>query len=59
MTVDTAWTAPPVDETIREEDAVAIRTCVLDYFEGWFEGDADRMDRATLWRWATGHGPRA
>jgi hypothetical protein len=24
----------------------AIRRAVLDYFEGWFEGDADRMERA-------------
>jgi ketosteroid isomerase-like protein len=24
----------------------AIRRTVLDYFEGWFEGDAARMDRA-------------
>lgn len=41
-----AWTARPVDETIRPEDEAAIRACLLDYFEGWFDGDAERMDRA-------------
>lgn len=46
MTVEMAWTAEAVDETVRPEDAAAIRSCLLDYFEGWFEGDADRMDRA-------------
>ncbi len=43
-----AWTADPVDETIRREDAAAIQNCPLDHFE----------IAATLWRWATGHGPR-
>lgn len=46
MMVEMAWTAEAVDETVRPEDAAAIRSCLLDYFEGWFEGDADRMDRA-------------
>jgi putative lumazine-binding protein len=46
MTVEMAWTAKAVDETVRPEDAAAIRRCLLDYFEGWFEGDPDRMDRA-------------
>jgi hypothetical protein len=41
-----AWTADAVDETIRAEDAAAIRGTILDYFEGWFDGDAGRMDRA-------------
>jgi Putative lumazine-binding len=27
-------------------EADAVRSAVLDYFEGWFEGDAERMDRA-------------
>ena len=27
-------------------DESAIESVVLDYFEGWFEGDAARMDRA-------------
>jgi hypothetical protein len=46
MTVETAWRAPATDETIRQGDAADIRACILDYFEGWFDGDADRMDRA-------------
>jgi hypothetical protein len=41
-----AWRAEPVDERVSAEDALAIRTCVLDYFEGWFDGDAVRVDRA-------------
>ncbi|MEO8572030.1 MAG: nuclear transport factor 2 family protein [Chloroflexota bacterium] len=46
MTIEMAWTAGTVNETIRPEDAAAIRACLLDYFEGWFDGDAARMDRA-------------
>jgi len=46
MTIDMAWRAGAADETIRSEDATAIRDCLLDYFEGWFDGDAARMDRA-------------
>jgi hypothetical protein len=46
MTTEIAWIAEPVDEAIRAEDAAAIRACILDYFEGWFDGDATRMDRA-------------
>jgi hypothetical protein len=46
MTTDLAWTATAIDESIRPEDAAAIRSCILDYFEGWFDGDDDRMDRA-------------
>lgn len=46
MTIEMAWTAEAVDETVRPEDAAAIRACLLDYFEGWFDGDAVRMDRA-------------
>jgi hypothetical protein len=46
MTTGMAWIAEPVDETIRAEDAAAITACILDYFEGWFDGDATRMDRA-------------
>jgi len=41
-----AWTADAVDETIRAADAAAIRGTILDYFEGWFDADAGRMDRA-------------
>jgi Putative lumazine-binding len=29
-----------------ESETDAIRQTVLDYFEGWFEGDAARMERA-------------
>ena len=46
MTVETAWRAPATDETIRPDVAEDIRACILDYFEGWFDGDADRMDQA-------------
>jgi putative lumazine-binding protein len=46
MTIELAWTAEAVDETIRPGDAAAIRACLLDYFDGWFDGDAVRMDRA-------------
>ena len=46
MTIEMAWTAGATDESVRPDDAAAIRSCVLDYFEGWFDGDADRMDRA-------------
>jgi hypothetical protein len=46
MTIEMAWTAGATDETVRPDDASAIRNCLLDYFEGWFDGDAVRMDRA-------------
>jgi hypothetical protein len=46
MTIELAWRAEAVDETIRAEDEAAIRRCLLDYFDGWFDGDAVRMDRA-------------
>ena len=46
MTTDVAWRADVGDETIRPEDDAAIRACLLDYFEGWFDGDAARMERA-------------
>ncbi len=41
-----AWVAEPLDETIRPEDVAAIEACIRDYFDGWFDGEADRMDRA-------------
>lgn len=40
-----AWITPPTPEATTE-DLGAIRAAVLDYFEGWFDGDAVRMDRA-------------
>ena len=46
MTIETAWRAEATDETIRPKDETAIRACLLDYFDGWFDGDAARMDRA-------------
>ena len=46
MTIETTWRAESTDETMRPEDAAAIRACLLDYFEGWFHGDAARMERA-------------
>ncbi len=48
MTIEmgTARTAGSTDEAIGFDDAAAIRACVLDYFEGWFDGDPVRMDRA-------------
>ena len=44
-TLTEAWTASPVSEATAD-DLDAIRATVLDYFEGWFDGDAERMDRA-------------
>jgi hypothetical protein len=32
--------------TKRSSDEAAVVAAALDYFEGWFEGDATRMDRA-------------
>ena len=46
MTIETAWTAEPIDETLQPDEDAAIRSCVLDYFEGWFDADAERMDKA-------------
>jgi putative lumazine-binding protein len=46
VTIEMAWRAEAVDETLGADDAAAIRACLLDYFEGWFDGDAGRMDRA-------------
>lgn len=46
MAVEMAWTAGPVDETVRPGDAAAIERCLFDYFDGWFDGDPVRMDRA-------------
>jgi Putative lumazine-binding len=40
---DTDHPAPAVVET---DEATAVREAVLDYFEGWFAGDAARMERA-------------
>lgn len=39
-----AWKAPAAPATAA--DLAAIEACVRDYFEGWFDGDAARMERA-------------
>jgi hypothetical protein len=39
-----AWRATPATTTAA--DRAAIEACVLDYFEGWFTADAERMRRA-------------
>jgi hypothetical protein len=38
------WTATAT--AAAEADREAVRAAVLDYFEGWFAGDAERMRRA-------------
>jgi len=40
-----AWITPPTPPATDDERA-AIEACVLDYFEGWFDGDPVRMERA-------------
>jgi hypothetical protein len=35
-----------IQETERATDRADIVATALDYFEGWFDGDAERMDRA-------------
>jgi hypothetical protein len=40
-----AWTNGPTPPTT-DGDVAAVRATVLDYFEGWFDGDPVRMDRA-------------
>lgn len=60
MTIDMVWRAETADENIRPDDDAAIRACLLDYFDGWFDGDAERMDRAlhpALAKMAIGQGP--
>jgi hypothetical protein len=42
----TSRTPSTVDEKTRAHDAAAIQRTILDYFEGWFDGDAVRMERA-------------
>jgi hypothetical protein len=46
MTVEIreAWNAAAATATAA--DLAAIEACVRDYFEGWFDGDAARMERA-------------
>jgi hypothetical protein len=42
--IQEAWTATPSPAT--SADLAAIEACVRDYFEGWFDGDVARMERA-------------
>lgn len=44
-TLTRAWVTAPTPETT-DADRAAIRAAVLDYFEGWFDADPDRMARA-------------
>ena len=46
MAIEMAWRAEAVDERVRGNDVAAIKRCLLDYFDGWFDGDPVRMDRA-------------
>ena len=34
-------------ESKRRSDRADVVAIALDYFEGWFDGDSERMDRAT------------
>ena len=45
MTRDRVWTAGPTAPPTAD-DVAAVRSTVLDYFEGWYDGDAVRMKRA-------------
>jgi hypothetical protein len=44
-TLTEAWLAPPTPEATAD-DLAAVRATVLDYFEGWFDADPERMRRA-------------
>jgi hypothetical protein len=60
MAMGLAWTAEAAGETIQAKDVEAIEACVRDSFDGWFDGDADRMDRALdphLAKFAVGQNP--
>lgn len=36
----------PLKETQRESETEAIRQTALDYIEGWYTGNAERMERS-------------
>ena len=40
-----AWVAAPTPAAT-PDDLASVRATVLDYFEGWFDGDTERMRRA-------------
>jgi hypothetical protein len=47
VTVLMAWLALPVLAAAQtREDSLAIRRAALDYIEGWYEGNGERMARA-------------
>lgn len=39
-------TDQPARAAMKTDEETAVREAVLDYFEGWFEGDPARMERA-------------
>jgi hypothetical protein len=41
-----AWNAKAQTTTVSEVDKAAIKQAALDYIEGWYEGNAERMERA-------------
>jgi len=43
---DTQAQNPPASNRPAEADVAAIRQTALDYIEGWYEGNAERMERA-------------
>lgn len=45
MTLQETWRTPPTAAPT-DADRAGIEACVLDYFEGWFTADAERMRRA-------------
>ena len=38
--------SPPTDPTATPSDVDAVRAVALDYIEGWYLGDAERMERS-------------
>src|SRR5918993_4717226 len=41
-----AWEAEAQTANVSAADQAAIKQTALDYVEGWYEGNADRMERA-------------
>lgn len=41
-----AWNADAQTMPVSDTDRAAIKQTALDYIEGWYEGDAERMERA-------------
>ncbi len=41
-----AWEVRAQTTTVSEADKAAIKQTALDYIEGWYEGNAERMERA-------------